>query len=310
MAQQAFPADVQAILLDFKIDCHTAEMPNRYIANSACSMAAVSLGGLTACAPRNDQLTPLGVQLYSVRHELDDDFEGTIAQLARMGYEGVEFADYHGKSAREIREILDRYDLQACGTHVVAGVLRGDNFEETVEFNRELGNENFILRWIDEEERDSRDTFMETIDEYNEIVERLSRYDMRLGYHNHDYIFDTFDGDYLWDILAENSDNRFIMQLDTGHAASVGQDPVELMHRHPGRTASMHAKAYSETNEEAVIGEDQLDWPGIIQAAKEVGGIEWHILEYEIEGVPPLEALEACIRNFREIRQRVLETQT
>lgn len=152
-------------------------------------------------------------------------------------------------------------------------VLREDSFEEAIELNQELGNQYFIIRWIPEGDRDDRESFMRTIDEYNETTERLVAYDMRLGYHNHDYIFEQFDGEYLWDILAENTHNRFILQLDTGHTALMGQNPVELIYRHPGRTASIHAKAYSTVNEEAVIGEDQLDWPGIIEASEEVGGI-------------------------------------
>jgi len=270
---------------------------------SCGSIAALSLGGLMGCTPNSRQQIPLGVQLYSVRHELDEDFEGTIAELARMGYEGLEFADYHGHSASEIKEIMDRYDLQACGTHVLIDVLRDDQFEETVAFNREMGNNYFIIRWIPEDERDSRETFLETIREYNEIAARLEEHGMRLGYHNHDYIFEKFGDDYLWDILAENTDDRFILQLDTGHAALMGKDPVELIRRHPGRTASIHAKAYSEENEEAVIGDDDLDWAGIIEASEDVGGIEWYILEYEIEGVDPLMALEECINNFKEYQQ-------
>jgi sugar phosphate isomerase/epimerase len=274
-----------------------------FIRISCGSMAAFSLAGLTGCGTRADAHTPLGVQLYSVRHQLDDDFEGTIAQLAEMGFEGVEFADYHGLTATEIREILDRYNLRCCGNHVMLDVLREESFEETIELNQELGNNYFIIRWIPEGDRNNRDTFMRTIDEYNETTERLAAYDMQLGYHNHDYIFEQFDGDYLWDILAENTDDRFILQLDTGHAALMGEDPVELIHRHPGRTASIHAKAYSTVNEEAVIGEDQLDWAGIIEASETVGGIEWYILEYEIENVDPIEALEACINNFKAIQR-------
>lgn len=275
---------------------------SQFINLSCGSIAALTLGGLSGCAARPADKTPLGVQLYSVRHELANDFEGTIARLADMGYEGVEFADYFGMSGTEIKNILDRHNLHCCGTHVYLDVLRDDVFEETVAFNKALGNNYFIIRWIPEEERNTRETFLQTIDDYNEITERLAAYDMRLGYHNHDYIFQQFEGEYLWDILAENTDDRFILQLDTGHAALMEQDPVELIRRHPGRTASIHAKAYSTVNEEAVIGEDELDWAGIISASEEVGGIEWYILEYEIENVPPLEALKGCISNFREIQ--------
>jgi sugar phosphate isomerase/epimerase len=274
----------------------------KFIQLSTGAVAATTLGSFFGCNTKPSPTTPIGLQLYSVRHELDDDFEGTIARLAEMGYEGVEFADYHNLTGEEIRTILDRYNLQSCGNHVLVNVFDDENFDETVELNQTIGNDIFIIRWIPENQRESKETFLQTIQTYNEISERLEQYGMRLGYHNHDYIFETFDGEYLWDILAENTDDRFIMQLDTGHAALMGMNPVELLERHPGRHASIHAKAFSTTRPEAVIGEDDLDWAAIIEASKTVGGIEWFILEYEIEGVPPLRALETSINNFREIR--------
>jgi len=274
----------------------------KFIQLSTGAFAATTLSSFWGCNSKPAPTTPIGVQLYSVRHELDDDFEGTIARLAEMGLDGVEFADYHNLTGEEIRTILDRYNLRSCGNHVLVNVFDDDNFEETIELNQAIGNDIFIIRWIPENQRDSRETFLQTIQTYNEISERLEEYGMRLGYHNHDYIFETFDGEYLWDILAENTDDRFILQLDTGHAALMGMNPVELLERHPGRHASIHAKAFSTTRPEAVIGEDDLDWAAIIEASKTVGGVEWFILEYEIEGVPPLQALEASINNFRDIR--------
>ncbi len=275
---------------------------SEFIRLSAGAAAAATFGSFLGCNSRPAALTPIGVQLYSVRHELDVDFEGTIARLAEMGYEGVKLADYHNLSPEEIRTILDRHGLSCCGNHVLFDVFRDESFDDTVEMNRIIGNDIFIIRWIPENQRSSRATFLETIDEYNRISEKLEPYGMRLGYHNHDYIFEQFDGEYLWDILAENTDDRFILQLDTGHAALMGLDPAELLRQNPGRHASIHAKPYSTTNREAVIGEDELDWADIIEASKTTGGIEWFIIEYEIEGVPPLDALESCIHNFREIR--------
>lgn len=274
-----------------------------FLKTTGGSMAWMALGGLATGCTHNEQHVPIGVQLFSVRHALAEDFEGTIARLADMGFEGVEFADYYGMTGQQIHQVLQKYNLRCCGTHVVVDALRGAQFEESVAFNKELGNQYFILRWIDTSQRDSRDSFLRTIQEYNRIVDRLAEHDMYLGYHNHDYIFEKFGEDYLWDILATNTSERFIMQLDTGHAALTGQDPVELIERYPGRTITMHAKAYSRVRPEAVIGEDELDWEGIVQTAETVGGTQWHILEYEIPNVPPLEALQATITNFKRIQR-------
>lgn len=276
----------------------------RFLELSVGGCALVSVGGVAGgsrftAAPS----PPIGVQLYSVRHELEEDFEGTLARLAEMGFEGVEFANYFGHSAEGLRSILDENGLKCCGTHIHLEDLQGDSFEETVAFSKTLENDYFIVRWIPEEKRSSREAFMQTVEEFNQVAERLAPHGMQVGYHNHDYIFETFDGDLMWDLLAENTRDNVILQLDTGHAAGIGQDPVELLKRHPGRTTTLHAKSYSSTKTEAVIGEDELDWEQIIDAAEEVGGTEWHILEYEVEGVPPLKALNECLTNFRQYRE-------
>lgn len=276
----------------------------RFLELSVGGCALISLGGLAGCSSSTAAASiPVGVQLYSVRHELEEDFEGTVAHLAEMGFEGVEFADYFDHSAEELRTILNRQDLECCGTHIHLDDLLGDSFEETVAFSETLGNEYFIVRWIPEEKRSSREAFMQTVEEFNQVAERLAPHGMQVGYHNHDYIFETFDGDLMWDLLAENTRDDVILQLDTGHAAGIGQDPEELLRRHPGRTTTLHAKPYSSAEAEAVIGEDELDWARIIEAAEEVGGTEWHILEYEVEGVPPLKALSECLTNFRQYQE-------
>lgn len=275
---------------------------------SSSALAYTAMGGLSFSSINRAEISdiPIGVQLYSVRHELDQDFEGTLRALAEMGLDGVEFADYHGHSAVEIRNILDKYGLESHGSHIMFDIFAEDRFDETIEFHETLGNKNFIIRWIPEEDWNTRDAYMRTIESYNNVVEKLEPYDMRLGYHNHDYIFDTYDGKTLWDIMVENTDERFIMQFDTANAAVIGVDPEDVIRRNPGRTPSMHVKAYSEENEAAVVGDDDLNWPGIIDAAEQIGGIEKYILEYEIEGVPPLQAIEQTLHNFREIRAEVL----
>lgn len=276
---------------------------------SAGALSVTAAGGLLGCAaPAERSLAqarrgdvPIGVQLYSVRHQLPDDIPGTIGELAAIGFEGVEFADYHGLTAAEWRALLDQHGLRCCGSHVYIDDLLGDQFSDTVEFNQILQNPYLIIRWIDEDRRDSRESFMRTVEFFNDTAVRLEPYGMRIGYHSHDFIFEDLDGELLWDTLARNTRDDVILQLDTGPVARMSQDPVELLQRYPGRTATMHVKAHSDTRPAAHLGDDDLDWERIVAAAESVGGIEWYILEYEIEGVPPLPALEGSLANFREI---------
>jgi hypothetical protein len=64
----------------------------------------------------------------------------------------------------------------------------------------------------------------------------------------------------------------------------------------------MHVKPFSKKDPNAYLGADELDWPAIMTAAETVGGIEWYIIEYEKEGVPPLESLGANLDLFKKLR--------
>jgi sugar phosphate isomerase/epimerase len=254
-------------------------------------------GGLTGCGgDAARRRVPIGVQLYSVRDELAADLPGTFERLAQIGFEGVEYADYFGRSAEELRAVMDRNGLRACGTHIHIVDMQGDALRETIEFNQTLGNEFLIIRWIPEEFRTDRESFLRLTETLNEISRTLEPHGLRAGYHAHSYIFDRFDGETMWDILAENTRPEFVMQLDTGWALEVDQDPAEIIRRHPGRLATMHVKAYERGQPGVVIGEDSTDWAAVVQAAEEVGGIEWYILEYEDDD--PLLALERSFANF------------
>src|SRR3989449_11374542 len=64
------------------------------------------------------KLDRIGLQLYTVRHQMEKDFEGTIARVAATGYREVEFAGYFGRSPRDVRALLDHHGLSAPSSHV------------------------------------------------------------------------------------------------------------------------------------------------------------------------------------------------
>ncbi len=243
---------------------------------------------------------PVGVQLYCVRRELARDFERTMEAVARIGFEGVEFADYFGRSAAELRSALDQNGLKCCGTHIFLTDMLGDRLKETVEFNQTIGNPYLIVRWLDESLRKTPEAFEKTVGLFNQAAEGLRPFGMRVGYHNHDYIFERFGGKTLWNILADGTPRDVVLQLDTGHAARhPGAEVIDLLERNPGRTTTIHIKPYSSENPAAYIGDDELDWPRIVQLCRTTAATEWYIVEYEVEGTPPLEALRENYERFK-----------
>lgn len=248
-----------------------------------------------------DSQLPVGVQLWCVRKQLSQDMPGTLAKLAEIGFQAVEFENFFGHSASDIRQMLDANQLQACGSHIYLEDVLGEKLEATVDFHRTIGNKNLIVRWLGEERRSSPETFAHTIELFNQASEALETHGMRVGYHNHDYIFKKFEDKMLWNILADETPESVILQLDTGNASRAGVDVIPLLERNRGRTITAHIKPFSRTDPKAYIGSDDLDWKKIISLMKTVGGTEWFIIEYEEEGIPPLQALHANLERFKEI---------
>ena len=247
---------------------------------------------------------PIATQMWVVRNEAAEDLPGVLTALAEMGYQGVEFADvYFGYEIADIRMMLDDNGLEVAGNHINLESLLGDALAPTIELHETLGANNLIVRSLRREQHDSKDAVLRFSEQLNQITEQLEPHGMRTGFHNHAEIFERHDGEMAWNILADNTHEDVILQLDTGNAmqSSVEVDVAELVRRNPGRTITTHIKPFSRENEAAYIGQDELDWPTILDLMNTVGGTEWYIIEYEIEGTPPLQALAENLALFKDL---------
>jgi sugar phosphate isomerase/epimerase len=242
---------------------------------------------------------PIGLQLYSVRADCQRDLAGTLAQVAQMGYEGVEFAGFYDHSAEQIRQLLDENGLACCGSHQGITTLLGDELDQTVEFNRTIGNPYLICPGLPAEYTESRDAWLRTAALFNEISAKLRPLDMWTGYHNHYVEFEELDGELPWDTFFGNTDPEVIMQLDTGNALKGGGDPVPYVERYPGRSLTVHLKEYTSSGEKVLIGEGEVEWAELFQLCESVGQTRWYIVEQESYTYPPLECVDRCLQNLR-----------
>jgi sugar phosphate isomerase/epimerase len=247
---------------------------------------------------------PIGTQLWCVRKELATDIPGTLKSVGALGFEAVELENAFGRSGAEWKGYLDAAHLKACGFHHHFADLQGDKLAASVDFNQTIGNRNLIIRSLAPAVYTSADLLKKTADEVNEVAEALKAHKMRVGYHNHTTDFNRIDGEYWWNRFADQTSKDVILQFDTGNASEMeGVTPQSFIKRNAGRTISMHVKPFSKKDPNAYLGADELDWPAIMTAAETVGGIEWYIIEYEKEGVPPLEALKANLELFKKLRR-------
>jgi sugar phosphate isomerase/epimerase len=239
---------------------------------------------------------PIALQLYSIREDCKKDLPGSLAAVAKMGYEGVEFAGYYGRSAAELRKMVDDLGLKVAGTHIGLDTLLGDQFAATVEFNQAIGNKFLIVPGLSEERTKSRAAWLETAGIFNEIVDKLNPLGMYTGYHNHHTEFKPLDGEMPWDTFFGNTKKDVVMQIDAGNALHGNADPVPFLERYPGRALTVHLKEYSKGNDKAIIGEGDVRWNDLFRICETTGSSQWYIVEQESYAFPPIECVDRCLK--------------
>lgn len=262
-----------------------------FLRHSVAGTAAVAVSA--ACNPfahaaPGDKI-PVGVQLYSVREQCGKDLPGTLAAVAKIGYKGVEFAGYHGRSARELRQLLDDNGLVACGTHTPYESVLGDKLAPTIEFNHTLGNRLLIVPSMN---ASSKAQWLEKARLFNELADRLKPEGQWIGYHAHAHDFQKFDGESAWDLFFGNTQPDVVMQLDTSNCRDGGADPVAVLQKYPKRAKTIHIKA-NGSGPEAVFGEDKIDWKEVFAFCETQGGTQWYVVEHE-SSKAPIDAVRRC----------------
>jgi len=244
---------------------------------------------------------PIALQLYSVREDCARDLPGTLEAVAKMGYDGVEFAGYYEREAKELRQLCDDMGLKIISTHIGLDTLLGDELKQTVEFHHILDCNFLIVPGLAESRRNSRSAWLETAKLFNEIAAKLEPEGMKTGYHNHSVEFAPMDGELPWDTFFGNTNPEVVMQIDLGNALHGDADPVPFFERYPGRATLVHLKEYSSTNDKALIGEGEVRWDDVFKICESVGGTEWYIVEQESYAFPPIECVDRCLQNLRKM---------
>jgi len=284
-----------------------ADLSRRGFLATTASAAALTVVG-TGCMKEGESRTmakggkiPIGLQLYSVRSEAQKDLPGTIAKVAQMGYQGVEFAGYYEYKAKDIRKMLDDNGLVCCGTHTAMETLSDENLAATIEFNKILGNQYLIVPWLQPSKTNPKETWLGYAKRFNVLAEKVKPQGMWVGYHAHQHDFAPLDGTTGWDLIASNTGRDVIMQLDTGNCMDGGGDPVKYLKLYPGRAVTFHVKEHSATNPKAMIGEGDVKWAEIFQLIRAAGTTKWYIIEEEKDAVPPLQGAQISLNNLKKL---------
>ncbi len=244
---------------------------------------------------------PIGLQLYSVRDEAMADLPSALREVARMGYEGVEFFGRFPWSARDLRAMLDDVGLKGIGYHVTLDWLKGGALSETADFLNLLECDCAVLAVLPDAWRGTEADWRRAAAFINEVSDALARRGIRFGYHNHDMEFYPVEGAVPFELLFRDLAQNVFMELDVGHALRGGADPCALMRKWRGRQKMVHIRDYAPDDTDALVGEGRVNWPEVISLCRACGATKWFIIEQEPSSTPPLVAAERGLRNFEGI---------
>lgn len=251
---------------------------------------------------------PIGLELYSVRKELQRDPQATVRAVAKMGYQCVEFfAPYYQWSedeTKKMRKLLDDLGIRCYSTHNDSSNVTAENIAKTRDRNLILGCK-YVVVASTHPEPTNLDGWKTVAEALNSADEQLEKSGLHAGYHNHEPEFTPVGGGRPMEVIAKNTKPSIMLQLDVGTCLKAGSDPVAWIRANPGRIRSLHLKEWSSDPAKAysvLFGEGNADWKGILAAAESVGGVEYYLIEQEGSRFSELETAERCLKSYRALR--------
>lgn len=186
----------------------------------------------------------VGLQLYSVRDKMEVDMEKTLKAVKEMGYDYVEFAGYFGKSAEEVKALLDKYGLECPSVHQGYGVFL-ENPEENVEYLKTIGAKYCAVPWMGMENQKGNPDFELAVANIKKVAKLLKDNGIQMLYHNHDFEFEKFEDKYLLDWLYETVGLDLLKpEIDTCWVKYAGEDPCAYLEKYAGHIDVVHLKDF------------------------------------------------------------------
>jgi sugar phosphate isomerase/epimerase len=227
----------------------------------------------------------IGIQLYTVRKEIEKYFESSIRKVADIGYNGVEtyFLPAEISLERASRVIKD-LGLTIFAMHAELPV--NENRDAALKMADAYKCDLIVYHgWPPDDKYKNTDKLKHTAEVYNETASFLKSKGLRFGLHNHWFEFEkNDDGIYPFYYLLENLDKSILFEIDTYWVKTSGQDPAMVVGDFGSRAPLLHIKDGPAAKGDPMYkhvpaGSGTLDFPAIVKAGSK--NIKWMIVEFD-----------------------------
>ena len=190
------------------------------------------------------RLKHVGLELYSVRHAMRADPEGTLAAVRAAGYDEVELLwsmDNFGRTVPQVKASLKKEGLRAPSAHISPAILT-ENWEKHLDDAKVLGMTYLIVPSLPESAK-TLDDWRRWADTFNTAGATARKAGLWLAFHNEPDHMKLIDGQIPYDVLVQRLDPKVVrLQLDVGNMIMGGGDPMAYLKRYGDRYWSFHLK--------------------------------------------------------------------
>lgn len=273
----------------------------------------------------------LGLQLYSVRNTLKNNYKKALKEIAKSGYRYIELANHNaykdygcgfGLSSKMLKVILNELSLEVISAHIAP--LDKDNIENVIKYQCEIKNENIVnpIEFFPD-----KSSVLRKCELYNKFGKICKESGISFLYHNHFHEFQKFDDKHILDLIVENTDPEYVnFEIDVYWVIRGGVDPVNYLKKLGNRVKLLHLKDIPDNPSMMInlfktinpnspikmedfselispkdfteIGEGIINIQEIIYYANELNNIEYIILEQDHSRLSEIESIALSIKNF------------
>lgn len=233
--------------------------------------------------------SPLGVQLYTLREALIQDFPGVIGRLAEIGYVGVEPFGIPMGNASKAAQVIKAAGLQVPSIH--AALPLGEHRHAVLDEAGTYGCQ-YIVSGRGPESFKTLDLVKESCDLFNEAAAAASSAGLTFAMHNHWWEYERLDGRYVYEIMLELLDPAVKFEIDVYWVQTAGPDPAAIVRQLGQRAPLLHIKdgpAGQPDQPMTAVGEGAVDVPAVVRAG--AGSSEWLIVELDRCATDMMEAV-------------------
>lgn len=284
-------------------------------AAGAAGLATMMNGPAWAVARDSRYLKTIGLQLYTLRHQLDKDVPRTLKAVADAGYYQVELmdvgdADEYVAAAGDVGLKITSAMID-WRTIVTPGAADVPSFDEALDAALKHKFRFLVIPYVGKGNRETDDQLKAIADRANRAGEKCRAAHIQLCYHHHSFEFKKLSsGRTGWDVYVHEFDPQLVkFEIDVFWAAMGGMDPVKTLRNLKGRVAQVHLKdllkgiptMYDESKvpHEAFqeLGSGILNWNAILQAAEYAGVEQCHV--EQDQSPDPIASINTSLKYLR-----------